>query len=86
MRTARQTNIRRAVLSALDAVPGGYLLPDDMLRADAARLVTPRPTTAELDAELAAADAARLILGVPGEEATKWKLTDAGRAWLAEHP
>lgn len=86
MRTPRQTKLRRALLQALAAVPAGYLLPDDLVRAESARLVVPAPTTSELDAEIRAADTERLILGVQGEDSVKWKLTDAGRAWLVEHP
>lgn len=82
----RQVKIRRAVLLALEAIPPGLLLPDDMLRAEASRLVVPRPMTAELDRELLAAERARQMTGVYGEEGTKWQLADAGRAWLAEHP
>ena len=85
MRTHRQTRIRRAILTALSAVPAGYLLPDDLLRIEAARYLQPRPTTAELDAEIGAADTERLVVGIPGEEVIKWKLSDAGRAWLAEN-
>ena len=86
MRTARQTKVRRAVLKALECVPADFLLPEDTLRADARRLVLPAPTTAELDYEIAVADAQRLITGVQAEDSTKWKLSDGGRAWLAENP
>jgi hypothetical protein len=81
----RQVKIRRAVLLALEAIPAGLLLPDDMLRAEAARLVVPRPTGAELDRELLEAERARQMTGVYSDEGTKWKLADPGRAWLAEH-
>jgi hypothetical protein len=85
MRTARETAIRRALLQALRAVPAGYLLPDDILRADAGRMVAPAATTAELDGEIRDADKARLIVGIPGEDDIRWQVTDAGRAWLAMH-
>ena len=77
--------LRRGLLQALAAIPPGYLLPEDTLRADAARVVIPRPTTAALDQELAALDSQRLIIGVDTEEGRKWRIADAGRAWLAEH-
>lgn len=87
MRTARQTSIRRAVLHVLSLMPEGILIPDRLLRADAQRsMLPPAPTTAELDAEIREADTARLITSLPGEDDTLRKLSDAGRAWLAEHP
>jgi hypothetical protein len=86
MRTSRETSLRRALLQALRSVPAGYLLTDDILRADAARMVAPAATTAELDEEIRAADTARLIVGIPGEDAVRWQITDAGRVWLTMHP
>jgi len=86
MRTPRQTDLRRALLTVLANVPSGYLLPTPLVQSGAARVVIPEPTTTEFEGELRAADSARLIVGVVGEDATRWKLTDAGRAWLAEHP
>jgi hypothetical protein len=81
----RKMKIRRAILLALADIPDGLLLPDDLLRTEAGRLVAPRPTAAEFDEQITSADAGRLIIGVVGEEGTKWKLADPGRAWLAEH-
>lgn len=87
MRSPRQTAIRRAILRVLSLMPEGIVIPDRLLRADAQRLVLPpAPTTAELDAEIAAADTARLITSIQGEDDTLRKLNDAGHAWLAEHP
>ena len=84
MRTARQTDIRRALLLALEAC-GSWLLPDALLRGNASRQLVPAPTTAELDAEIRAADTEHLMTGVQSETGAKWKLADAGRAWLAEN-
>lgn len=86
--TRRQLSLRRAVLLvARDFTDARHIAPEDLLRGEAARLtVPPTPTTAELDEAIRGADAARLILGVSTDEGVKWKLTDAGRAWLAEHP
>ena len=84
--TVRVLNIRRALLQALKNMPQGILMPTHMLFADARRLVLPAPTAAELEEELQAADDVRLITGITTDEGTKWKLSDAGRAWLAEHP
>lgn len=86
MRTSRQTDLRRALLTVLANVPAGYLLPSQLVQSGAARVVIPEPTATEFESELRAADSARLIVGVVGEEATRWKITDSGRAWLAEHP
>lgn len=86
MRTPRQTAVRRALLQALDAIPERFLQRDETLRADAARLVLPPPLVSEIDAELQAAQEARLIQGQPDEDTIRWKITIVGRAWLAEHP
>lgn len=86
MRTSRQIKILRALLLALKVIPKAFLLPDSILRTDASRVCLPRPTTAELDEGIASADHDRLIVGVQGEEEAKWKITDAGLAWLAENP
>ncbi len=84
--TRRAISLRTAILTVLANLPSGYLLPDDLLRTDASRLVAPRPTTAELDQQIREADISRQITGVPSDEGTKWGLSDVGRAWLAEHP
>lgn len=87
MRSQRQTAIRRALLQVLAFMPEGVVISDRLLRADTQRLLLPpMPTTAELDAEILAADTARLITSVPGEDDVMRKINDAGRAWLAEHP
>lgn len=86
MRTPRQTSVRRAVLQVLSWVPEGYTLPDRTLCADAARLVTPPATQAELEAEIREADTARLIVGLPGEDAIQRQITDGGKLWLAKNP
>jgi hypothetical protein len=86
MRTPRQTALRRALLQALAPMPEHLPLPGRVLRADAARLVHPPATTAELDAEIRAADQARLLVSLPGEDDWQHTLTDAGRLWLARNP
>lgn len=86
MMNSRSIKIRRALLRVLKAMPDGYLLTDELLREDIGRFVVPVPTTAELDEQISAADAARQIVGIPTDEGTKWKIGDPGRAWLAEHP
>ena len=84
MLNRRQFKIRRALQAAAD-IPDDLMLPDDLLRAEAGRLVVPKPTTAEFDEQIKAADAARQLIGVVSESGTKWKLGTAGRAWLAEN-
>lgn len=86
MRTPRQTAIRRSLLTSLSHLPAGYMLPTDLVQKDTARTVPQEPTTSEFEAELRAADTEHLIVGIAGEDATRWKITDAGRAWLVEHP
>ena len=84
MRTTRQHRLDRACLRVL-ANCGDYLLPDANLRDEIGMLVVPSPTTAELDDTIRHHDSSRRLIGVQGETGTKWKLNDAGRAWLAEH-
>lgn len=84
--THRQITLERAVLSALEAVPEGYLLGDDTLRGDAARMARPTPTTAELDEAIRSLDRKRRIAGLAGELGHTWQITDTGRLWLAQNP
>lgn len=84
--TSRQISVLRAVLAALNAVPADLPLPEATLRADAARGVTPRATTVELDWAIAYLDTHRRIAGLQDEIATLWQITAAGRLWLAQNP
>jgi hypothetical protein len=86
MRTPRDIDLQRAILTALAAVPADLLLGDETLRADAARLVHPRAAHAELDAGIAYLDGKRRIAGITGETGMIWQITDAGRLWLAQNP
>ena len=86
MRNARQTAVRRALLQVLALMPEGVMIPDRLLFADAQRMIAVPPTTAELEAEIRAADTAKLVTSVIGEDAVMRKLTLAGGAWLIEHP
>lgn len=85
MRTPRQISVHRAVLQALANVPEGYLMTEAMLHAEAARMVLPRPSRSEIDAEISHADVIRRIDATSTEEGTKYALSDAGRLWLANH-
>jgi hypothetical protein len=86
MLTPRLLAVCRAVLTALAAVPADLLLGEATLRADAARMVTPRATTAELDTALGYLDGKRRIAGLNGETGMQWTINDAGRLWLAQNP
>lgn len=81
----RQLKIRRGLLQALAAIPPGYLLPEAVLMADTRRVVLPYPMVSEFEEALNACDIARLIVGIDSDEGRKWQISDAGRAWLAEH-
>jgi hypothetical protein len=84
MRSIRQHKVDVAVAEALSA-SGTYLLPISILKADASRLVVPRPADTELNTALQYHDAAGRIVTVLGETESKHKLNDEGRAWLSEN-
>ena len=78
--------MKRALLRTL-AECGDYLLRESALFEQATLKVDfLDPTLSELKSALRAAEAAQLVLGIAAERDRKWKLTDAGRAWLAENP
>lgn len=84
-RTRRQQQIDRAILQSLADVPEGYLMTTTLLEADAAPLVPgPAPFSSEWAEALRHADTARRVVCIQTEDGPKWKITDAGRAWLAE--
>lgn len=84
MRDKRQHKIDVAVAEALHAA-GSFLLPDSILKADAARAVVPRPTESELADSIAYHDREGRLTSVAGETEQKRKLNDQGRAWLLEN-
>lgn len=80
----RQQLINRTILDDLDHLPQDYLQSDAALRATVCMIVVPRPTTQELDSALRDLDSRRLITTVHNQDTgTKYSLTDAGRAVLA---
>lgn len=81
----RHFQLKRALLRALEEC-GAYAVTETPL-VEAARLKVDhlRPTVAECDAALRDIETARLGVAVPSERGRKWKLTDAGRLWLAEN-
>jgi hypothetical protein len=80
--TERELKIYRAILEALRAVPGPYLLPEPILAADVRHLVVPPPEPWEFVAALKAARNEGCVLTVAGVASQKYQLTDQGRAWL----
>jgi len=48
-------------------------------------MATPHLTATEFDDALAAIDRARLLTSVPSIRGTKYKINDAGQAWLSEN-
>jgi hypothetical protein len=86
MLTPRAFKIHRALICTLQNVPDVYLLPEQTLYEDTARAVLPRATQAEFDQELRRAEREGRIIGlVSPEEGTKWRITEVGKLWLAEH-
>lgn len=80
----RQQLIHRIILDSLNNLPEDYLQTDAALRATVCMIVVPRPTTQELDSALRDLDTRRLITTVHNQDTgTKYSLTDAGRAVLA---
>jgi hypothetical protein len=85
MRTARQHRIDRAVARVL-ANCGDYLLPQESLIDEVGQLImAPRATRAEIEDSIRYHETSGHITGVTCEAGTKWKLSDAGRAWWAEN-
>ena len=84
MRSLRQHQIDVALAKCLEqAAP--YLLPEGVLKADAGRLVVPRPTNTELADSIRYHDTAGRLTSVQGETEAKYKLNEDGRAWLQEN-
>lgn len=83
-RSARQNKVDRAVAEAY-AAAAGYLIPDSILKSDAARLVTPRASDTELLCSILYHDTSGRLTTVQGEVEPKRKLNDAGTAWLEEN-
>jgi len=85
MRSRRQYRIDVACAQELVDCGTHYLLPDDALRQGIALRITPRPTTSEVDESIKFMDGERRILGIQADTGPRWKVTDVGRAWLAEN-
>lgn len=84
MRSIRQNKIDVAITTVLDCA-GGFMLPDSILKADAARLVVPRASDSELIDSIEYHDKAGRLTSVQAETEKKRKMNDAGRAWHQEN-
>jgi len=81
--TDREYLILRNILRQL-AEADGLLLLALHLKQDV-EMATPRLTSTEFDDALASADSQRLVTTVSSTRGTKYRLNDAGRAWLSEN-
>ena len=81
--TDRQFLIWRNILRQLRKAEGMLCLAEH-LHGDV-EMTTPRLTATEFDDELAAIDRARLVTSVQSARGLKYKINDAGQAWLSEN-
>lgn len=81
--TDREYLICRNILKQLAAADGLLCLAAH-LQADV-EMATPRLTSTEFDDALRALDRDRLITSVQAARGMKYKINDAGRAWLSEN-
>ena len=79
----RQYLIRRNILRQLAAADGMLCLAVH-LHTDV-EMATPRLTATEFDDALAALDRERLVTSVQSARGRKYKINDAGQAWLSEN-
>lgn len=77
------TNCKLALLQALADV-GDYMLPERTLFADMNIRCANPVTLTEFRQMLQEAEAQRRVISVRSEDGLKWKITDNGRARLAE--
>lgn len=83
-RSQRQHLIDRAIIRGLLQC-GPYACPEMALHETIVLTVTPAPMKSELENSLRHHEAERRIIGVPAETGRKWKITDEGQLWAAEH-
>lgn len=84
MRNPRQHQVDVALAESYSAA-AGFLVPDSILKADAARRLVPRAAESELVEALRLHDTAGRLTTVQGPVEAKRKLNDAGQAWLEEN-
>jgi hypothetical protein len=81
-------NLKLEMLRVLDCGSDAILFPAATLLNQVRLSVKPTPTYAEFDRALLELETGRLIIGVRDgldEQVVKYKLTDAGKAKLAEY-
>ncbi|MDD2763476.1 MAG: hypothetical protein PHE83_05820 [Opitutaceae bacterium] len=85
MRTHRQHRLDRVIARELFNC-GSYLVPESTL-IDAIMVLglVPRPTQAEIEESIRHHETEGRLTGVTSDTGTKWKLSDAGRAWWHEN-
>jgi hypothetical protein len=82
----RRFFIKRALMRTLEDC-GNYAATDSAVRASVGiKIDHLSPTTAEIDEQLRVIDRDRLAVSLQSERGPKYKITDAGRLWLAENP
>lgn len=79
----REYLVRKNLLKSL-AAADGLLVLDQHLYADVS-MATPRLSPTEHDDAVLSAEEDRLITSVRGERVMKYKINDAGQAWLSEN-
>jgi hypothetical protein len=83
-RTEQQQRIDRTLIRVLLNL-GDYLLPEKSLAAEIELSTHPRPTASEIAEAIRHADSRQRIVSIRSETGLKWKLTELGRAWVAEN-
>ena len=79
----RQFLIWRNILRQLRQADGMLCLAEHLLTD--VEMATPRLTVTEFDDALAAVDRERLVTSVQSARGLKYKINDAGQAWLSEN-
>lgn len=81
-------NLKLEMLRVLDVGQDNIMFPASTMLNEARLIVKPQPTYAEFDKALLELERGRLIVGVRDgldDAVVKYKLTDAGKAKLAEY-
>jgi len=77
--------IERAILTALGRIPPTMMLPEATLAAEVGLILGHPPLPSRIQVGLASLDGSKEIVGIENREVKmKWKITDLGRATLAE--
>lgn len=81
-RTSREHRLDRAVAMALRDAGS---LPEALLIDELGLRVRPAPLRSEATEAIRHADSTGRIVGIQGETGPRYKLTEDGRLWMAEH-